>query len=411
MKAFKRAAVVALLISSRAFAAPSADEVERARTYFNAGAQAYSAAKYADAVRSFEQAYALAPRPPVLFSLAQAERKAFLDNGDSAMLKHAIQHYGDYLTAVPTGGRSSEAQDAKKELEARLARMDPKDTAPAAPPVEKKKPRVTVFSPTQGAQVSIDGGPPSDLPYFADLEPGKHKVRVFGEGYFDAEQEISGDKGQDVPVDLTLKEKPALVSIALDSSAEVYVDGRLVAETPLTRPIEVASGPHVIAIAKNGKKAWSQEVELARAKTMTLEPKLATSTQRIASLTMMGVGGASVVAGGVSMILAFSSQSKAQDLNDKRTKSGISPSELSQYNRKLDDRDAERTAAWVFGAAGAAVLAGGALFYVFDRPPIALVPQRVEPPPKPAGPVDIGAVKPVPLVGPGLWGAGITALW
>ena len=199
----KRAAfLLAFSLFSTHVAFAANDDTERARTYFNAGAQAYAASKYADAVRSFEQAYALVRRPPVLFSLAQAERKAFLDNGDATTLKHAIQHYADYLAAVPTGGRRPEAEDAKRELEARLGRMDPKDMGPARAE-EKRKPRVTVFSPTPGAQVSIDGGAPSDLPYFADLEPGKHKVRVFGEGYFDAEQEISGDKGNDVPVDLT----------------------------------------------------------------------------------------------------------------------------------------------------------------------------------------------------------------
>src|SRR6202012_182606 len=125
-----------------------------------------------------------------------------------------------------------------------------------------------------------------------------------------------------------------------------------------------------IAIAKNGKRAWSQELELRRAKAVTLEPKLTTSTQRVASFTMLGVGGAAVGAGGVSMILAFSTQSKAEEINDKRLKGGITPAELGDYNRKIDQRDGERTAAWSFGAAGAAALAGGALFYGFGPPAI-----------------------------------------
>ena len=70
---------------------PTADETERARTYFNAGAQAYASAKYADAVRSFEQAFAIAPRPQVLFSLAQAEPKDFLI-GRAARPPSAIAH-------------------------------------------------------------------------------------------------------------------------------------------------------------------------------------------------------------------------------------------------------------------------------------------------------------------------------
>ena len=126
------------------------------------------------------------------------------------------------------------------------------------------------------------------------------------------------------------------MNIALASEAEVYVDGRLVAETPLTRPLEVPSGVHVFAIAKNGKKAWSQELELQRAKTVTLEPKLATSTQRTVSFTMLGVGGAAIVAGGVSMILAFSTQSKAQG-PERQARSGAA-SRLGPRRLQPQDR-------------------------------------------------------------------------
>src|SRR5262249_6001882 len=147
--------LAALAVSANAFAAePSPEETERARTFFNAGAQAYGAAKYADAVRSFEQAYAIAPRPQVLFSLAQAERKEFLDRGDAGVLRHAIAHYKEYLEKVPSGGRRSEAIEAKSELEGKLARLDPKEASLGATH-EKRKPRVTVFSPTSGAQASL----------------------------------------------------------------------------------------------------------------------------------------------------------------------------------------------------------------------------------------------------------------
>ena len=54
------------------------------------------------------------------------------------------------------------------------------------------------------------------------------------EGYFDEEQEVSGDKPIDVPVSLTLRERPAFVTVAYRAPAEVYVDGRIAATTPLT---------------------------------------------------------------------------------------------------------------------------------------------------------------------------------
>lgn len=416
-----RAIAVALAVASAGAAAdahaappnatPSAEDVERARTFFNAGAQAYGAAKYADAVRSFEQAYELSPRPPVLFSLAQAERKEYFDHGDVRVLKRAIQHYKDYLDQVATGGRRAEALDAKIELEQRLSRLDPSQANVSSAPSEKRKPRVTVFSPTQGAQASLDGGPPQDLPYFADLGPGKHRVRVFGEGYIDAEQEISGDKGIDVPVNLPLKEKPALVSIALDSSADVFVDGRLVATTPSSQPIEVPPGPHVIAIAKNGKQSWSQEVSLTRGKPFRVEPRLTTSGQRYLAYTMLGAGVVSLALGGAFAIGAATNESRAKDLETKRETQNLTPKELDDHNRSIERRDDQRTASIVLASAGAAITAGGVLFYFFDKPPVALVPPRsVEPGPKPQTPVDVTAtLRPFPVVGPGLYGAGVAA--
>jgi hypothetical protein len=411
MNCVRVAALIGILFwaGSALAAEPTADETARARTFFNAGAQAYGAGKYADAVRSFEQAYALAPRPTVLFSLAQAERKDFLDRPDANTLHHAIAHYKEYLQVVPSGGRRTEAEDAKNDLEARLARLDPKDAAPTTP-AEKRKPRVTVFSPTPNVQVTIDGSAPSDLPYFADLLPGKHKVRVFGEGYFDAEQEISGDAGIDVPVNLALREKPALVSIELDASSEVYVDGRLVAETPLGRPIEVPSGPHVVAIAQNGKKSWSQEVVLERAKPFAVHPQVQTSNQRIVADAMLIGGAASVVAGGVSLVLSLSAESTAKDIESQRAKGGITQKQLNDNNDAITRRDTTRTAAILFSSIGAAVLGGGALFYAFDKPPIALLPPRsVEPTPKPSGPMDLANIRPYPVVAPGAYGAGLTA--
>lgn len=403
----RRFAAITLAVSLLASSARADDDAtERARTFFNAGAQAYAAARYGDAVRSFEQAYALAPRPTVLFSLAQAERKDFLDRGDAGSLRRAIAHYTEYLSVVPSGGRRPEALEAKADLEARAARLDPRDASPTT--AEKRKPRVTVFSPTPGAQVSIDGGAPSELPYFADLEPGKHKVRVFGEGYFDAEQEISGDKGIDVPVNLPLQEKPALVTLELGVESEVFVDGHLVAQTPLGRPLEVPSGTHVIAVARNGSRAWSQEVMLQRAKPITLRPALQTSGQRVLSITMLAGGGLFVGLGVFFSLRALGAENEARDIEAR--KGTLDEKDRVAHNDAIDRRDASRVAAIAFGAPGAAILAGGVLFYVFDRPPVALVPPRtVEPSPKPAGVMEVSEVRVVPAVGPGLYGAGLQA--
>jgi hypothetical protein len=62
--------------------------------------------------------------------------------------------------------------EAKADLDARLGRLDPRETAAGPASVEKRAARLTVYSPTPGAAVTIDGGAAQELPYFGDLPPG-----------------------------------------------------------------------------------------------------------------------------------------------------------------------------------------------------------------------------------------------
>ena len=387
---------------------PTPDEVERARTFFNAGAQAYSAARYAEAARSFEEAEALAPRPQLLFSLAQAERKEFLSGGSAEYLKRSIAHYRQYLEQVPTGGRRSEATEAKADLDARLARLDPAAANATPSATEKRKARVTVYSATTGAQVSLDGGAPQELPYFGDLEPGKHRVRVFAEGYFDAEREVSGDRPIDQPLDLLLKEKPAIVTVVASQAGDFLVDGHVVAATPLSASIEVPAGGHVLSLAANGKRLYSQDVVLPRGKPYRFEPHPETSGQRAIAYGLLGIGAAAMVTSGGFGLLALGQEGKAKDINDERASGNISADRLQGYNRAIDRRDAFRNTALVTVSAGAAVAAGGVLLYLFDHPTVNVVPPRsVEPQPGPRAPgVDLSAS---PILAPGLWGGALTA--
>jgi hypothetical protein len=412
MKRVLRSITVALLLTTASSASakdPTPDDVERARTFFNAGAMAYAAAKYYDAVRSFEQAYELAPRPQVLFSLAQSERKEYFASNNAAYLRRAIQHYKDYLDQVPSGGRRSEATEAKADLEGRLARLDPSQAQGGTiAHAEKRKARITVYSATPGAQVVVDRGPPQELPYFADLEPGKHVVRVFAEGYFDAQQEVSGDKPIDVPLNLTLRDRPALVTVAYDGAADFHVDGRIVATTPAARAIEVPPGTHVLSLSANGKKAFSQEVVLERGKPFRLEPHLEASGQRVVAWTMLVGGGIGLLGGAFFGVAAVGRENRVQELDEKLTQRNITATELDEHNDAIERRDTFRTTAIVSASIGGALAAGGLLLYLFDKPNVAVLPPRsVEPGPYPKKPGEL-EITAQPILGPGIYGGGAT---
>lgn len=411
MRRLGRLVVAAVFVSSLASVAqaasrePTPDEVERARTFFNAGAAAYASAKYYDAVRSFEQAYEIAPRPQVLFSLAQAERKEYFASNNAHYLRKAIAHYKEYLEQVPSGGRRSEATEAKADLEGRLARLDPAQAQGSAVP-DKRHARITVYSATPGAQVVVDRGAPQELPYFADLDPGKHVVRVFAEGYFDAQQEVSGDKPVDVPINLTLRDRPALVTVAYDGAGDFYVDGRIVATTPVARAIEVPPGTHVLSVAANGKKPFSQEVALDRGKPFKFEPHLETSGQRVVAWTMLIGGGVGLLGGGLFGVFAVNRENRAQEIDEARTQRNISADEGAEYNRAIDRRDTFRTTSIVSASIGGALAAGGLLLYLFDKPNVAVLPPRsVEPGPSPKKPGEL-EITASPILGPGIYGGG-----
>lgn len=402
--------VVATTIVGTSFVARAkeGDAVERARTFFNAGAQAYGKGEYRDAARSFEQAQELAPRPQLLFSLAQAERKEFFASNDVGFLKKAILHYKTYLEQVASGGRRTEATETKADLEARLARIDPQQAAAAGVPAAPKRARLTIVSSTPTAHVSVDNGAPEELPYFGDLEPGKHKVRVFADGYFDEEREVSGDKPIDLPLDLPLRDRPALVTVAVNRASEIYVDGRIVATGPTDRAIEIPPGLHIVSVSANGKRLWSQELALERGKKVRVEPRFETSGQRVVAWSLLGVGVASFVTGGVFAGLALAQEGRASTVEDARATGNIDAGQLQKHNDAIARRDDFRTVSIVGLSAGVLLAAGGVALFVFDRPTVNVVPPRATEPTPPREPkgtsFEVGAA---PILGPGLAGGAL----
>jgi tetratricopeptide (TPR) repeat protein len=84
-------------------ARPTPAALRAARAHFRQGKAFYDAGVYADAIREYEKAYALAPLPELLFNIGQAHRMA----GAKAQ---AIAAYERYLQAVPEGELADEAR-------------------------------------------------------------------------------------------------------------------------------------------------------------------------------------------------------------------------------------------------------------------------------------------------------------
>lgn len=398
----------ALLLASPARAADDPAALEQAKTYFNAGAQAYEAGRFGAAIQAFQQAYALAPRPAILFSLAQAERKSWYVDKRGDDLRNAIEHYHRYLDLVSTGGRRGDAADALAELEPIAARLAPQGTASTSAGPAEAKTRIMVTSSTPGARASLDEGPLTEVPLIDDVKPGKHHVRVEAEGYFDESREALAATGSLSAVDVPLRDRPALLSVGIDASASLSVDGRPTASTPLPRPLELPAGTHVITITRNGSRAFTREITLERGKPASLDVKLQTSGQRTVAWVFFGVAGAAVLAGGAFTGGAFVEQSNAQKILNAQATGNIPPGDVGAYQSDVTSRDRWRTAAFATFGAGVGLAAVGSVLWLFDTPTVELGPPPGDSPHKPAEPprkrepMEMGVV---PWIGPG--GAGI----
>jgi hypothetical protein len=385
----KRFLLALLLIITASAPARGEDTVEEARRYFEAGKQAYENGQYLVAATAFEEAFRLSPRPPVMFSMAQAYRRQYFVDRDPAKLKRALDLYKQYIVEVPQGGRRDDAVQYIGELEPMLARIEEEQKKKGMGPVQAMTPaasdatQIMVSSRTKGATASLDGDKPGEVPMIREVKPGKHTIAVSADGYFPEEVEGVAVEGRLVVVEVNLKEQPAKLQVRGTDGAEVSVDGRPIGTVPFARAVELPAGRHFIAVAKRGHHPMTREVQLKRGQELSIDAPLERTSQRAISYWVFGAGGLALIGGGISTGLAYSHQSKAQDVLDQRGQGQITQDQLDEYNRQRDKRDEAVSASYVMYGSAAVLVATGALLYFVDNP-------RVEAPPP-----GMGAVAPV----------------
>lgn len=397
--------------------ASAADPQDQGKTLFNAGAQAYAAGQFNAAIQAFDESYRLSPRPGVLFSVAQAHRRQYYVDKRPEHLKASIQNYRDYLTKVAEGGRRADAAQALSELEPiaeRLGTSTALTVAPAAAPPPET--RLMVSSPTRGATVSVDRGKALEAPLITEIKPGKHALHLTAEGYFDEDREIDASAGGVAALDIALRERPGQLVIKATAGAQLTIDGRYVATTPLPRPLEIDPGHHLIAVARNGYRAFTEEIDVGRAETKTIEVDLHATKQRVASYVLLGAGAAGIVVGGVFAALAGHQQNLAHDIDVQRQTKSYDCTDptvacpTKAYQDAVDRRDALRPVATTALTAGVIVAATGGVLFLFDQPSLDVRAARSDSKPKPTAappkdaPMEISAA---PAIGPGFYGASL----
>jgi len=220
-----------------------------------------------------------------------------------------------------------------------------------------------------GARVRVDGEAGSDAPLIRDANPGRHHVLVEAEGFFPENRDVIVEPGALVVVDVTLRERPGTIAIVTGGAATVYVDGEARAESP-NPTLVVPSGKHEITVARNGAEPWRTLVDVERGKAISLRPALVRSRQRLVAWTALGAAGAAVVAGGAFGLVSLQAESEARDFLGRRETESVTTGDIDAYRDAAERRDAWRTAAVASALSGVGLAVLGAALYAFDRPSV-----------------------------------------
>jgi len=222
-------------------------------------------AKYQDAVRlddSGEPEKALTAIEEGLAVAAENKDLPLLELKGRVMLKlrdypGALEAYQAYLDGGATGANRREALKIVKNLEAVKSTFI--DITLANGPVA-----IYLDSKTQGlfctAEPSCRKG----------MLPGRYKVIAERDGFDRWTQQVTVEKGKTAKVDITLVEKPSLLTVRVaQSGAHVTVD-----DTDYSAPATVSAGSHRVVVSLAGNMEERREVSAHEGKPVVLEVSL-----------------------------------------------------------------------------------------------------------------------------------------
>jgi tetratricopeptide (TPR) repeat protein len=357
--------VLAAMITTTSANAVAQNSLEQARILFDAGAQAFAAGRYKEAVESFKEAYALSGKPQAVFSLAQAERRLYLVSNDSQHLHSAIAHFRQYLELVPDGGRRNDAVEGLEQLEVFAAR-DAKPVEPKIAAPEVLLGRILISSATPGATILVDGMKQGVSPLVEVVSPGKHVVRVSAPGYITEERDIIAVEKIMVPLEITLKEEPAYLTLTTEDGAIVRIDGRTMGEAPLAKKVELKKGSHNVFVSLPGYYTRRETIELEAGKTKTVDLTLGRTRQRLVSYGLLSVAGAGFIGAGIQGAVALQKQSTAQNILQQTQSGNITVSNLEEYNDSVSTWETLRNSTAITFVAASILGITGAMAYAIE---------------------------------------------
>jgi hypothetical protein len=344
-------------------------DVTQSKAYFKAGAAAYEMGDYLAAIQALQAAYKLTPLPAIAFSLAQASRRQYFVSHDPEHLRAAIELFRTYLRQGTSKGRRADAADALGQLEPlAAANASVAGNAADAGFARPERTRLLISGSTPRATVSLDGNAAAAAPLIAQVAPGTHQLRVVADGFFPYERSVQAVAGELVPVEVTLRERPATVVVRATPGANLYVDGSFVQYVETGKRLTLPSGSHAFTFTKNGYRVQAVSTQLEPGATRSIDANLHQTPQRTAAIVLLAVSGATLGAGALLTGLAIDRENAASKILEHRSMRNITSSEFSAYRDAVSERGRLRALAIGSFVGSAAALVTGLFLYAVDQP-------------------------------------------
>lgn len=331
---------------------------------FRVGAQAFRANQFSVAAQSFEQAYEQDPRPEIAFSIAQANRLQYYLDRISWRVQRAVQLYQSYLEKLPAGPRAKDAIDRLGELEPILKEL--RQRGELVPYVAPVRTQLVVGAEVPSAAVTIDGRR-AQLWTPVDVVEGTHEVVVDAPGFEQERRKVMVATGRFLPVDFTLRAKPARLMVRAEPGASLYVDGRYLGGVS-KRTVPLPAGEHLVSITRRGRAPWNKMITLDRDRELALGVELEPSGQRRAAWWVLGAALTVGAASAGTALWAYSARRDANAIAAARRDLTATPDDLRRYNERVADVRFRTNVTTGLGVGAVAIAVVGAGLWWFDSP-------------------------------------------
>jgi hypothetical protein len=357
--------VLVLLAGQVAHAAPTREEIAEAQRRFARANKLYRDGRYQEALLLYEAAYGLVPSPDVLFNIGltrakvldfvgctlafqeylqgpvSAEERALaqahldtcrarslvvvkvssIPQGASITVRHGETTAfhgrtpgrlelapGSYSVTLELPGYVTQTQALTAEVDGRGER--------ALDFVLEKLSSLRIEADVAGAMVRIDDAPQEPAPLERELPAGKYTVVVSKPGHRDVKKEVRVDAGKQVELSIALPALPRVEDLLVvsEAGALVAVDGGAPRAAPLR--LQLTAGVHQLAVDAPGFVPYRGSLTLSGSGATRVRVRLApprSPASRITSWSLLGLSGASLIAGGTLGVMSLRDQAAYDD--------------------------------------------------------------------------------------------------